>query len=81
MSINPINTAPVQQFIQQVQSAEASRAKEVRMDITTAKNLAYTLGVVMARMNGDMEKFIADQVSKMQSEQVIEISMDSGEWK
>lgn len=81
MSTQPINTQPIQQFIQQVQSAEASRAKEVRMDINAAKALSYTLGIAMARLNGDLEKYIANQVEKMQTEQVIEISMDSGEWK
>lgn len=81
MSTEPINTQPIQQFIQQVQSAEASRAKEIRMDINAAKNLSYTLGIAMARLNGDLEKYIAKQVEKMQADQVIEISMDSGEWK
>jgi hypothetical protein len=81
MSTSPINTTPIQQFIQQVQSAEASRSKEIRMDTNTAKTLAYTLGIVMARLNGDLEKFVADQVGKLQENQVIEISMDPGEWK
>lgn len=81
MSTEPINTQPIQQFIQQVQSAEASRAKEVRLDINSAKTLSYALGIAMARLNGDLEKYIAKQVEKMQSDQVIEISMDSGEWK
>lgn len=81
MSTQPINTQPIQQFIQQVQSAEAGRAKEVRLDINTAKTLSYTLGIAMARLNGDLEKYIANQVEKMAAEQVIEISMDSGEWK
>jgi hypothetical protein len=81
MSIEPINTLPIQQFIKQVQSAEASKAKEVRMDINTARALSYTLGIAMARLNGDLEKYISTQVEKMSAEQVIEISMDSGEWK
>lgn len=81
MSTEPINTAPIQQFIKQVQSAEAGKAKEIRMDINNAKMLSYTLGIVMARLNGDLEKFVAAQVEKMQADQVIEISMDSGEWK
>ena len=81
MSTEPINTSAIQQFLQQLQSAEASRAKEVRMDINTAKTLASTLGLVMTRMHGDLEKFVADQVKKMKQEKVIEISMDSGEWK
>lgn len=80
MSTEPINTAPLQQFIQQVKQGEASRAKEIRMDMTQAKNLAFTLGVVMARMNGDMEKYIKEQFEKLDSEQVIEVKMDSGSW-
>jgi len=81
MSIDPINTQPIQQFIQQVQSAEAGRAKEVRLDISQAKTLSYTLGTVMARMNGDLEKFVVEQMQRLQEDQIIEISMDSGEWK
>jgi hypothetical protein len=51
------------------------------MDINTARALSYTLGIAMARLNGDLEKYISTQVEKMSAEQVIEISMDSGEWK
>ena len=81
MSTEPLNTSSIQQFMQQVQAAEAGRAKEVRLDINSAKQLSSTLGLVMARMHGDLEKCVADQVKQMQQEQVIEISMDSGEWK
>jgi hypothetical protein len=81
MLTNPINTAPLQQFIQQTQSAEASKSREVRLTIEQAKALSYTLGIVMSRLHGDLEKFVSAQTEKLQSEQVIEISMDSGEWK
>ncbi len=60
MSTEPINTQPLQQFIKQVQGAESSRAKEVRMDINQAKNLAFSLGIVMSRMHGDLEKFVKE---------------------
>jgi|TARA_Y100000389_G_C17371460_1_gene469281 hypothetical protein len=60
MSTEPINTQPLQQFIKQVQGAESSRAKEVRMDINQAKNLAFALGIVMSRMHGDLEKFVKE---------------------
>jgi len=49
-TIEPVNTVPLQQFIQQVKSAENSRAKEVKLDIAQAKNLAFTLGIVMSRL-------------------------------
>ena len=60
MSTEPINTQPLQQFIKQVQGVESSRAKEVRMDINQAKNLAFALGIVMSRMHGDLEKFVKE---------------------
>ena len=80
-AVDPLNTAPVQQFIQQVKNAENSRSKDVRMDITQAKNLAFTLGVVMSRLHGDLEKLVADSKSS-DSEEVIQVQLDGGTgWK
>jgi hypothetical protein len=77
MSTEPINTTPITQFIQQVKGAESSNSREVRLDITTAKNLAFTLGIVMSRMNGDLEKFVKEYSTKSSNE-TITISMDAG---
>lgn len=79
MSTEPINTVPIQQFIKQVQGAETARQKDIRMDITAAKNLAYTLGIVMARMNGDLERFVKENASSS-GNQTIEIQLDQGNW-
>ena len=80
-NLDPINTFPVQQFIQTVKSADNSRAKEVRLDINEAKRLALTLGEVMARLNGDMEAFIKEHMSKIENEPV-EVQLDGGsDWK
>lgn len=76
MSVEPLNTAPIQQFIQQVKAAENSRQKEIRIDIVQAKNLAFTLGIVMARLNGDLEKLISSQGSK--EDEVVEVRLDGG---
>ena len=83
MPTEPINTLPIQQFIQQVKAADASKSKDVRLDIATAKNLAFTLGVVMSRMQGALEKLVSEKsVSKESSNEVITISMDGGsDWK
>ena len=76
----PLNTAPIQQFIQQVKGADASRAKEIKLDIQNAKRLAFTLGEVMARLNGDLETILAKQASG--ANEVISINMDGGSgWK
>jgi len=78
---DPINTAPIEKFIQSVKVADNSRAKEIKIDIDTAKNLSYALGIVMARMNGDLEKFVAEY-SKKSDDEVINVTLDGGTgWK
>lgn len=60
---DPINTAPLQQFISQVKNADAGRQKDIRMDIAQAKRLAFTLGEVMTRLNGDLEALLVRKTS------------------
>jgi hypothetical protein len=74
--IEPINTALILQFLQRVKSADNSKAKEVKLDIQTAKNLAYTLGIVMTRLEGDLEKLLIS--SAKGNNEVIEIKLDAG---
>lgn len=73
---DPLNTAPVQQFISQVKSADAGQAKEVKLNIQQAKRLAFTLGEVMTRLNGDLEQILARKNSG--ADDVIQVNMDSG---
>lgn len=72
----PLNTAPITQYIQQVKSAENSRAKEIKLDIQTAKNLAFTLGAVMSRLNGDLEKLLISE--NQNTSEKIEVKIDPG---
>jgi len=81
MQTDPLNTNPIQQFIQQVKNADASRAKEVKLDINTAKKLAFTLGEAMTRLNGNLEEILITSRTK-DSEEIIEIKLDGGtDWK
>lgn len=80
MPTDPLNTRPIEQFITQVKSAEAGRAKEVKLDMTTAKNLAFTLGAVMSRLHGDLEKFVADN-RKSDSDEVIQVQLGGNNWE
>lgn len=75
MSTEPLNTLPLQQFIQQVKVADSSSVKEVRLDIATAKNLAFTIGIVMSRLEGDLEKLLSKNTN---SDDVIVVKVDSG---
>jgi len=70
----PINTAPLQQLIQQIKAADQSQQKEIRLDIQSAKSVAYTLGIVMSRLAGDYEQLLA----KKDKEDTIQIQMDGG---
>ena len=72
----PLNTSAIQNFIQMVKSAEGSNAKEVRLTMPQAKNLAFTLGITMARLHGDLEKFVKE--NKSNNDEVIEVNMDMG---
>ena len=73
---DPLNTSSIQQFIQQVKSAESSNAKEVKLSVPQAKNLAYTLGIVMARLHGDLEKLVIE--NKGTTDEQIEVRLDGG---
>jgi hypothetical protein len=75
---DPLNTAPIQLFLQAVKNADNARAKELRIDIVQARNLAYTLGIVMSRLNGDLEKFVQEYARKAEDE-VIQVQLDGGD--
>lgn len=75
-TVEPLNTIPLQQFLNAVKAAENSRVKEVKLDIATAKNLAFTIGIVMSRLHGDLEKLVAE--SKNSNNEVIEVNLDGG---
>lgn len=77
MSTNePLNTAPIQQFLTQVKSADASNQREIKLDIQSAKRLAFTLGEVMARLNGNLEELLIRKNSR--EDEVIEVKLDGG---
>jgi hypothetical protein len=75
-TVEPLNTIPLQQFLNAVKAAEQSRAREVKLGIATAKTLAFTLGAVMSRLHGDLEKLVAE--SKASDNETIEINLDGG---
>jgi len=80
-TVEPLNTIPIQQFLQQVKSADSSRQKEIRMDIQQAKKLAFTLGEVMTRLEGDLERLIKESKTESDNE-VISVELDGGtDWK
>lgn len=74
--MDPLNTAPIQQFLSQVKGADSSNQREVKLDIQTAKRLAFTLGEVMTRLNGNLEELLIKKTSK--EDEVIKVELDGG---
>ena len=79
MQNEPLNTSSIQQFIQQVKSADLGNSRDVKLNITQAKNLAYTLGIVMSRLEGDLERYVKENSGGSDS---VEVRLDGGgDWK
>jgi hypothetical protein len=76
---NDINTYPVQQFLENIRIAEMTNQKEIKLDIKTARVLAYNIGEVLAKVNQDYNELL----TKLQSNnnEVIELRMDGGGFK
>jgi hypothetical protein len=80
MPSEPLNTFPIQQFLQQVKAADTSNAKEVKLNMQQAKTLALTLGEVMTRLNGDLEKLLLKKNDN--ADEVIQVQIgSSSDWK
>ena len=76
----PINTTPLQLFIEQVKGSDLSYLQEIRMPLQQAKQLAFTVGEIEARLHGTLEQFVSNTVGKIESTPV-EVSMDGGGFK
>jgi hypothetical protein len=73
---NPINTAPVQQFIQQVKAADMSQQRDIKLDIKTAKALAFTLGEISAKLLEDYDAIL--RRLEQNAGGTISVQMDGG---
>ena len=78
MQNDPINTAPITQFLQQVKNADSGNQKEIKIDIQTAKRLAFTIGEVMTRLNGDLESLLIRKTSGEEDVINVQVNTNSG---
>lgn len=78
----PINTQPIQQFIKIVEQIDKANGKEVKLNISTAKTLANTLGIAMSRLAGDYESLLKNSSNETVDNTPIQIELDGGAgWK
>lgn len=78
MQSNPINTIPLQQFIQQVKMADMSQQKEIKLDIRTAKILSSTIGEICAKLTQDYDNLI--HILKNTTNDIVEVQLDGGDF-
>jgi hypothetical protein len=76
---NPINTQPIQSFVQQVKAAELSQQKEIKLDIKSAKMLVYCLAEVNARLLENYDVLL--QKVLQNTGESVNIQMDGGGFK
>ncbi len=74
---NQINLTPFTQFIQQVRSAEASRAQEIKLSLQQARLLSLALAECMDKLNRDYETLF-NELKRSQETEVVTITMDGG---
>ena len=73
---NPINTTPIQQFMQQVKAADLTQQREIKLDIKSAKALAYCLGEVSAKLLEDYDILLKRLESSTGA--AVTVQMDGG---
>lgn len=74
---NPINTLPIQQFIQQVKAAELGQQREIKLDLKTAKILAFCLAELSAKLVQDYDSLI-EKINSSSDTETVTIQMDGG---
>jgi hypothetical protein len=77
MQNKPINTFPLQQFIEQVKIASMSQQREIKLDIHTAKTLALTIGEVSVKLLQDYDQLLTELKSNDNND-IVELKMDGG---
>lgn len=80
MQKEPINTIPLEQFLQQVKSAKQSNAKDVKLTVQQAEILALTIGQITTRLHGELEKLVSQNAIRQENE-VVNVEMDGGGFK
>jgi len=76
MQNNSINTIPLQQFIQQVKAADLSQQREIKIDIKTAKSLAFCLTELQAKVLQDYDILLKKLEANTGAS--VTVSMDGG---
>lgn len=76
--MKPLNTLPIEMFLEKARIATKSGQKNLNLDIKDVIALSDSLATVMTRLSGKLDEVIATASSQ---EAVIEVKMDGGGFK
>lgn len=77
--MKPINTVPIEDFLNKTRIASKSNQKQVILDIKEAISIADSMALVMTRMTGELEKILAVAASAKPADSgAIQVKMDGG---
>jgi len=76
MQAEKINTHCIESFVKIVKAADFSRQKEIKMDLKTAKDISYTLQLILLRYSGNLEELLINQNTN--KEETIQLNLDGG---
>jgi hypothetical protein len=76
--MKPLNTLPIEMFLEKARIASKSGQKNLNLDIKDAIALSDSLATVMTRLSGKLDEVIATGLSQ---EAVITVEMDGGNFK
>ena len=77
MQAEKINTHCIESFVKIVKAADFSRQKEIKMDLKTAKDISYTLQLILLRYSGNLEELLVNQNTS--KEETIQVNLDGGQ--
>jgi hypothetical protein len=76
--MQPLNTIPVENYLNKVRIASKSHQKVVNLPIDEAEQLAASLTVIMTRLSGELDAIINQLQQQTPQEEVVQVQMDGG---
>jgi len=75
--MQPLNTFPIENYLNKVRIASKSHQKVVNLPIDEADQLAACLTIVMTRLTGELDAIVS-QIQQAAPEEVIQVEMNGG---
>jgi hypothetical protein len=72
--MKPLNTLPIEDYLNKARIAVKSNQKQVILDLKEAQALADSLAIVMTRLSGELDRVL----SQAQTPDSLQVNMDGG---